>query len=138
HTVWYQSAGCTGTPLGSFDSSASVFSGQDGVWQHLQSVGAGAPIGATSALVGILEYHVNIGSFQTFVDDVFFGGNGLSGDANLDELVNVADVFYLINILFAGGPAPFGPVDVNNSDTVDVADVFYLINALFAGGQPPQ
>jgi hypothetical protein len=85
HTVWFPAAGCTGTPLGSFDSSASVFSGMDGVWQHLQSVGA----------------------------------------------------FYLINSLFAAGPAPLGPADVNNTDIVDVADVFYLINFLFAGGPAP-
>jgi hypothetical protein len=29
-----------------------------------------------------------------------------SGDVNLDGFVDVADVFYLINYLFAGGPAP--------------------------------
>ena len=30
----------------------------------------------------------------------------LAGDANGDGQVTVADVFYLINDLFAGGPAP--------------------------------
>ena len=29
-----------------------------------------------------------------------------NGDANGDTVVNVADVFYMINFLFAGGPAP--------------------------------
>jgi hypothetical protein len=51
--------------------------------------------------------------------------------------VDVADVFYLINALFAGGPAPNCGGDVDGSGHTDVADVFYLINFLFAGGPPP-
>jgi hypothetical protein len=59
------------------------------------------------------------------------------GDANGDGVVDVADVFYVINTLFAGGPAPLGSGDVNGDGVVDVADVFYLVNALFAGGPQP-
>jgi Dockerin type I domain len=44
----------------------------------------------------------------------------------------------LINYLFAGGPAPIGPADVNGDGSVTVADVFYLINYLFAGGPAPR
>jgi hypothetical protein len=60
------------------------------------------------------------------------------GDANGDGVVNVADVFYLINYLFAVGPIPLGRANVNGVGSVDIADVFYLINYLFAGGQAPQ
>ncbi len=60
----------------------------------------------------------------------------LVGDANGDGSVNVSDVFYLINTLFAGGSAP-GCADVNADTHIDVADVFYLINYLFAAGPPP-
>jgi hypothetical protein len=59
------------------------------------------------------------------------------GDANGDHSVNVSDVFYLVNFLFAGGPAPLGLGDLNGDGSVDVADIFYLINFLFAGGPPP-
>jgi hypothetical protein len=60
------------------------------------------------------------------------------GDANGDGLVTVLDVFYLINFLFAGGPAPLGRGNVNGGDgSITVLDVFYLINYLFAGGPPP-
>ncbi|HKC24974.1 MAG TPA: GC-type dockerin domain-anchored protein [Thermoanaerobaculia bacterium] len=59
------------------------------------------------------------------------------GDATGDGVVDVSDVFYLINSLFAGGPAPVGCADVNGDIMVDVNDVFYLINFLFAGGPPP-
>ena len=59
------------------------------------------------------------------------------GDVNADGAIDIADVFYLINFLFASGPGPIGPADVNGDLTTDIADVFYLINALFAGGPAP-
>jgi CSLREA domain-containing protein len=60
------------------------------------------------------------------------------GDANGDGVRDVADVFYIINYLFAGGPVPLGRANVNGDAAIDVADVFYLINFLFAGGPTPQ
>jgi Bacterial Ig-like domain (group 1)/Dockerin type I domain len=62
---------------------------------------------------------------------------GLKGDANVDQNVDVSDVFYLINALFAGGPPPVGCVDANTDGHVDIGDVFFLINYLFAGGPAP-
>lgn len=60
------------------------------------------------------------------------------GDSNGDGAVNVADVFYLINHLFAGGPITLGEGgDANGDDMVTVSDIFYLINHLFAGGPAP-
>jgi photosystem II stability/assembly factor-like uncharacterized protein len=59
------------------------------------------------------------------------------GDVNGDGIVDVLDVFYLINRLFASGPAPLGPANVNGDQALDVLDVFYLINFLFAGGPVP-
>ena len=58
-------------------------------------------------------------------------------DANGDGVVNVGDIFYLINFLFAGGPAPLNSSDVNGDGSTNVTDVFYLINFLFAGGPAP-
>jgi hypothetical protein len=60
------------------------------------------------------------------------------GDANGDGNVDVADVFYVINFLFAGGSVPLGRANVNGVAGIDVSDVFYLVNFLFAGGQAPQ
>ncbi|HKC25766.1 MAG TPA: hypothetical protein VKF32_13550, partial [Thermoanaerobaculia bacterium] len=60
-----------------------------------------------------------------------------SGDVDGSGHVDVADVFYLINTLFAGGPPPVCSGDFDASGHADVADVFYLINYLFAGGPPP-
>jgi hypothetical protein len=62
---------------------------------------------------------------------------GVGGDVDGNGSTNVADVFYLINTLFAGGPAPVCSADVDANASVNVADVFYLINYLFAGGPAP-
>ena len=61
------------------------------------------------------------------------------GDANGDGKVDVADVFWLINYLFVGGPVPpsISAADADGNGTVDVFDVLRLINYIFAGGPPP-
>ena len=63
----------------------------------------------------------------------------LRGDANADGNINPADVAYLINYLFVGGPEPI-PLEVgdpNCDGLINPADVAYLINYLFVGGPPP-
>jgi hypothetical protein len=61
----------------------------------------------------------------------------LLGDANGDGMIDISDVFYLVNYLFARGTLPIRSGDVNADGTVDVRDVFYLINFLFADGPAP-
>jgi hypothetical protein len=63
----------------------------------------------------------------------------ICGDANGDGLVNSADVTYLINYLFVGGPTPvpWQAGDANGDGTINSADVTYLINYLFVGGPAP-
>lgn len=61
------------------------------------------------------------------------------GDANDDGKIDVADVVFIINYLFAGGPAP-DPVengDVNCNGEINVEDVIYLISYLFQNGPAP-
>jgi len=63
----------------------------------------------------------------------------VAGDATGDGVINSADVSYLINYLFVGGPAP-GPWeagDANCDGLVNGADVAHIINYLFVGGPPP-
>jgi len=62
------------------------------------------------------------------------------GDCNGDGQVGLADVVYLINYLFKGGPAPVPVVcvaDVNADGQVGLVDVVYLINYVLKGGPPP-
>jgi hypothetical protein len=63
----------------------------------------------------------------------------LQGDVDGNGVVDIGDVFYLINFLFANGPAPVcdGSGNVNGDANTDIADVFYLINYLFANGPAP-
>lgn len=61
------------------------------------------------------------------------------GDANGDGIVDVADIVYLINYLFAHGspPVPLESGDPNSDCTVNVADIVYLINYVFISGPQP-
>jgi hypothetical protein len=61
------------------------------------------------------------------------------GDADGDGLINAADVVYLINYLYIGGPVPlpWAAGDVNSDGTINAADVVYLINYLYIHGPPP-
>ncbi|MCJ7458654.1 MAG: right-handed parallel beta-helix repeat-containing protein [candidate division Zixibacteria bacterium] len=71
---------------------------------------------------------------------VTYGSAFLRGDVNLDGKISIADVVYLINYLFKGGPAPqiFMVADVNRDGFLTVADAVYLINYLFKGGPAPK
>jgi hypothetical protein len=62
------------------------------------------------------------------------------GDADGDGVINVSDIVYLINFVFAEGPAPepeaAGDVDCNG--TVNVSDVVVLIQYVFGEGPTPE
>jgi hypothetical protein len=63
-------------------------------------------------------------------------------DANGDGVIDPSDIFYLVNYLFSGGPAPAGAAgllsgDANGDHVVDPADIFYVVNYLFLGGPAP-
>jgi len=61
------------------------------------------------------------------------------GDANADGSFTVADVVYLVNYLFKGGPVakPYEAGEANCDGKVTVSDVVYLVNYLFKGGPVP-
>ncbi len=60
-------------------------------------------------------------------------------DVNLDGEVNVADVVYLADYLFAGGDPPLvpGTADLNCDALVNIADLTFLVEYLFVGGPEP-
>jgi hypothetical protein len=59
------------------------------------------------------------------------------GDANVDGYVDIADVVYLINYVFRGGPQPPGLGDVDGDGVIDIVDIVWLIEYLFRGGPAP-
>ncbi len=64
---------------------------------------------------------------------------GICGDVNADGQVNVADLTYLVNWLFNGGPPPpiLENANVDGINGVNIADLTYFVAHLFQGGPPP-
>lgn len=63
----------------------------------------------------------------------------LRGDANNNGSINVSDITYNVQYLFAEGPEPpcWEEADVNGDGEVNISDVTYEVNYLFLGGPPP-
>jgi len=61
------------------------------------------------------------------------------GEVTGDEVINAADVVFLIDYLYKNGPAPEPLMtgDVNCDEVINSADVVYLINYLFKEGPSP-
>jgi len=66
---------------------------------------------------------------------------GIRGNVDGDpgDQINVADLTFLVDFLFRGGPAPPCPEegDVNGAGGINVADLTYLVDFLFRGGATP-
>jgi hypothetical protein len=62
------------------------------------------------------------------------------GDVTGDSLVDVADIVFLLNYLFLGGPPPNPPAagDINSDCFIGISDIVWLINYLYRNGPPPQ
>jgi len=66
--------------------------------------------------------------------------NCICGDLNSDTYLNSADIVFLIDYLFKGGPTPF-PLekgDVNKDCVINSADVTYFQNYMFKRGPRPE
>jgi parallel beta-helix repeat protein len=63
----------------------------------------------------------------------------MCGDMNGDGSIDVSDVVYLLQYIFAGGLAPVSLPDASvNCDTgIDISDAVYLIRYIFSGGDAP-
>lgn len=63
----------------------------------------------------------------------------LCGDVDDSGNVDMDDIVYIINYMFAGGPIPEpeGSGDVDCSANIDIDDIVYIINYMFGGGPLP-
>ncbi|MFH2055585.1 MAG: dockerin type I repeat-containing protein [bacterium] len=113
-----------------------------------------APIGATASLdstfVAPAGFFVFVLAPAFQVTPQFYNGSedgevtivlGVAqcGDADGDGEINISDAIFLIQYIFAGGPAP-SPLFIGDADCsggLNISDVVYLINYIFAGGPVP-
>jgi subtilisin family serine protease len=67
-------------------------------------------------------------------------GMCVAGDANGDEVVDMADAIYLLNYLYKNGsaPEPLASGDANADCVIDLEDAIYLLNYLYQAGSPPE
>jgi hypothetical protein len=63
----------------------------------------------------------------------------IAGDVDRSGVVTLADVVYLLNFLYRGGPVPrpLKVADVNGDCSTTFADAVYLIRYLFRSGASP-
>ena len=95
---------------------------------------------------------VGPGSLGTFVFTLLDNPRRLRGDGNNDGAVDVADVIYLVDVLFAGfnllgrsrrdlpcatDDGNVAVLDVSGDRRIDVSDIAGLATFLFGGGAPP-
>ncbi len=132
-------------------STAEPATGEEINWQVISSGGTEGSstnfalkgtVGQTAAGEGSsTNYGLSHGFWQEF------GGGGccigIRGNVDGDhgDQVNVADLTYLVDYLFRGGPPPpcteEGNVNGDPGEQINVADLTYLVDYLFRGGPPP-
>lgn len=78
-------------------------------------------------------------SRSVFVPELVGSCCAVAGDADNSGTINIADITFLIERIFGGGPAPVcnDEADANGDNRVNIADVTYLIARIFAGGAAP-
>ena len=66
---------------------------------------------------------------------------GLRGNVDGDpgDQINIADLVYMVDWMFSGGPAPLcdEEADLNGDGPIDIADLVYSVDFMFNGGPPP-
>ncbi len=92
-------------------------------------------VGQTAAGIGASTNYRLIQGFQQDFSAVAY----LCGDADGSGTITISDAVYLINYIFAGGPAP-NPLlsgDADCSGSITISDAVYMINYIFGGGPAP-
>ena len=86
-----------------------------------------------------LQLHHGGGPWDGFVTRLDLADQSQCGDFDASADINVADVVYFVQYVFASGSAPLdsrqGDIDCDGGPTI--ADAVYLINYIFADGPPP-
>jgi hypothetical protein len=141
------------TPLPDIDTTdgstveRQVYAGGDsGVTvEHLKVIGGGHSWPGTPGANRDVDASEEIWNFLSRYDIHGLGDAcdcpiDVNGDVNADSTITAADIVYLVNYVFKGGPAP-APCpangNVNCDGAVTAADIVYLVQHVFNGGPPP-
>lgn len=91
------------------------------------------PIATDAYRITTLDRAGNEGSYTFILPQVD------CGDFDSSRRIDMTDVVYLVNYIFAGGSAPLDPSggDINCSNRTDIGDAVYMVNYIFAGGPAP-
>ena len=60
-------------------------------------------------------------------------------DYSAGDVIDIADLVYLVDYMFNGGPPSPCPdeADMNGDSAIDIADLVYLVDYMFSGGPTP-
>ena len=86
---------------------------------------------------GILQYANNEidTEWMIYVLDELTGNNqGVAGDVNNDEVVNILDVIQTVNIILGANPTPteyeLWATDMNQDGNIDILDIVLIVNII--------
>jgi len=100
----------------------------------------GIPDGLYTFLVGSPNYRPSIMPYVQVGAGCCIGP--LRGNVDYDpaDAVDISDLVYLVDYMFASGPTPPCPeeVDLNADGGTDISDLVYLVDYMFSGGPGPQ
>ena len=82
-----------------------------------------------------LSYPTNFWTYRTRKSDWDFTINVIKGDSNLDDIVNVIDVVYLVNYILydnSQNPSLFQKhkLDLNTDGVIDIIDIVSIVNII--------
>ena len=130
-------------------SPAEPATGEEINWQVISSGGTkgtstnfvlNGTVGQTAVGYGSsTNYGLSHGFWQEFGPTTCCNHDGIRGDVDYNMALNVADLGYLVDFLFFGGPPPpcLEEGNVNGDGGINVADLGYLVDYLFFNGDDP-
>ncbi len=134
NNLWNNSSDYSNTPPGAHDLHVDpqFVDAANGDYRLLCTspcIDAGDPVSSATCS----GKRIDIGAFE--FEYIVGNANGnTSGD-----LINLTDAVFLVNHIFAGGPAPcpIGAGQVDCDEAVTISDVVYLVNYLYSQGPTP-
>ena len=130
-------------------SPAEPATGEEINWQVISSGGTEGTstnfalkgtVGQTAVGFGSsTNFRLSHGFWQEFGPTTCCNHDGIRGDVDASNSVNIADAVFLVEYIFFGGPPPpcLEEGDVDGSGSINIADAVFLVEYIFFGGPAP-